>query len=119
MEALITGLILAAMSGLTVLAFQNQGGFARLFPYILAAATAIFLSIVIWHGAVLVSWMVLEGFIPKDNASAARAALAAAQLPYLWVVLGYLFFAGYLWLLLRLPGFLKESGKREQSRKRS
>lgn len=119
MEALITGLILAGMSGLTVLAFQNQGGFARLFPYILAAATAIFLAIVIWHGAVLASWMVLEDFIREDKADAARAALSAAQLPYLWAVLGYLFFAGYLWLLLRLPGFLKDSGKRERSRKRS
>lgn len=119
MEALITGLILAGMSGLTVLAFQNQAGFARLFPFILAAATAIFLGIAIWHGAVLASWMRVDEFIAEDELSKARAALRVAEIPYLWAALSYPLFAGYLWLLLRLPGFLKESGKRERSRKRS
>ena len=119
MEALITGLILAGMSGLTVLAFQNPAGFARLFPFMLAGATAIFVGIVIWHAAVVTSWMVLEEFIPKGSADGARAALDAAQLPYLWLALAYPLFAGYLWLLLRLPSFLKETGRRDRSRKRS
>lgn len=118
MEALITGLVLAGMSGLTVLAFQNQGGFARLFPLILAGASALFLGLVIWHAAVIVSWMQLGDFVHDDRMIQARAALHAIQLPYLWVAVGYAFFAGYLWLLLRLPPFLKETGKRDSGRPR-
>lgn len=111
MEALITGLVLAGMSGLTVLAFQNQAGFGRLFPFVLAGASALFVAIVVWHVAVIYSWVLLEAYVDETRVGHARALLKSIQLPYLWIAAGYPSFVGYLWLLRKLPPFLKETGK--------
>jgi len=107
MQTFIFGLLLAGVSGVTVVAFKHPGGFARLFPYMLGIATIAFCGITIWHIAVETSWRSLDSYIVREALSDAKATKGRLSLPYLWVVLWYLGVVAFLYLNLKLPPFLQ------------
>jgi hypothetical protein len=49
MQSLIVGLLLAGVSGISFIAFKHPNGYARLFPYLTFAVTALFVGATIWH----------------------------------------------------------------------
>ena len=107
MQTFIFGLLLAGVSGVTVVAFKHPGGFARLFPYLLGIATTAFCGITIWHIAVEMTWRSLGAYIVQESMSDAQATKGRLILPYSWVVLWYLGVAAFLYVNLKLPPFLQ------------
>lgn len=114
MQTFIIGLLLACVSGVTVVAFKHPYGYARLFPYVLAVATFVFVAITIWHVAVEVSWHNLKVFIVAESAAGARSATERLGLPYVWVLFWFLAVIGFLWVNLKLPPFLQGADKNDE-----
>ena len=111
MQTFIFGLLLAGVSGVAVVAFRHPYGFARLFPYLVAAVTAILASISIWQVAIEVAWSSLLDYIQRDNIAEASNAKGALQVSYKWVAFWYVGIVAYLWTMLRLPPFLQVTDK--------
>ena len=74
MQTFIFGLLLAGVSGVTIVAFRHTYGFARLFPYLIAVVTAVFAGFNIWHVAIEVAWSGLLDYIQGDRLAEANAA---------------------------------------------
>jgi len=107
MQTFIFGLLLAGVSGVTVVAFKHPGGFARLFPYLLGIATTAVFGLTIWHIAVEMSWRSVDKYIVQDSLSDAIAAKERLGIPYTWVVFWYLGVVAFLYVNLKLPPFLQ------------
>ena len=107
MQTFIFGLLLACISGVTVLAFRHPIGFSKLFPYLLGAATAVFVGASVWHAAIQVSWANLLPYMVPEKVGQAMDTIARLRVPYLWVALSYLGVAVFLWIILKLPPFLQ------------
>ncbi len=111
MQTFIFGLLLACVSGVTVVAFRHPNGFARLFPYMVAVATFLFIGITVWHIAVEVTWTKLLQYMDRGTLPEAADTKAQLRLPYTWVALWYLGAVAFLWINLRLPPFLQVADK--------
>lgn len=107
MQSFIVGLLLAGVSANTVLAFKHPAGYARLFPYLVGAATLIFGGVTIWHIAVEISWQGLNEYVAQDSRTDAMAAKEQLSLPYAWTAFSYLGIVAFLWVNLKLPPFLQ------------
>lgn len=107
MQSFIFGLLLAGVSGITVLAFKHPRGYAKLFPYLLAAGTIVFLGMTVWHVAVEVTWRTADDYITEENLVAAQDRKLTLILPYAWIVFWYFALIGFLWIDLKLPPFLQ------------
>ena len=107
MQSFIFALLLAAVSGVTVVAFRHPKGYARLFPYLIIGATLIFVAITIWHGAVEFTWHRMVPFVAEESIDAAEIQKPGLSVAYGWTVLLYMATAGFLWVNLRLPPFLQ------------
>ena len=111
MQTFIFGLLLAGVSGVAVVAFRHQYGFARLFPYLVAAVTAILAGISLWHVAIEVAWSSLVDYIEGDSFAEASTAKDALKFSYKWAAFWYIGVVAYLWTMLRLPPFLQVADK--------
>lgn len=107
MQTFIFGLLLAAVSATTVVAFKHPNGYSRLFPYLIGAATLLFMGISVWHFAVQVTWSYLVAFLAQQALAEAEMAKAQLSLPFLWVAFWYVGVITFLWVNLRLPPFLQ------------
>ncbi len=107
MQTFIFGLLLAGVSGVTVVAFRHPNGFARLFPYLLAVVTALFVGVTVWHIAVEVTWTKLLPYMVPETLDEAANTKGQLRLPYAWVALWYLGVVAFLWINLKLPPFLQ------------
>ena len=107
MQTFIFGLLLACVSGVTVVAFKHPIGFARLFPYLLAVATVFFIGLTVWHFAIEVTWTNLLKYILKETLSEAETVKQQLRPPYAWVALWYVGVVAFLWINLKLPPFLQ------------
>jgi len=107
MQTFIFGLLLACISGVTVLAFRHPIGFSKLFPYLLGAATAVFIGATVWHVAIQVTWANLLAYMVPEKVGQAIDTIAQLRAPYLWVALSYLGVVIFLWIILKLPPFLQ------------
>lgn len=111
MQTFIFGLVLAGVSGVTVVAFRHPFGFSRLFPYLVAVVTAVLVGLSIWHVAIEVAWSDLLDYIDVETLAEANAAKNALRFSYNWVAFWYVGVVAYLWILLRLPPFLQTTDK--------
>jgi len=122
MQTFIFGLLLAGVSGVTVVAFKHPAGFARLFPYLLGIATLAFCGITIWYIAVEMSWRSLGAYIVEEAWPDAQATKGRLTLPYSLVVFWYLGVVAFLYVNLKLPPFLQTAdandtkGRKEKKR---
>ena len=106
MQSLIVGLLLAGVSAISFVAFKYPNGYARLFPYMMGVATALFLGVTVWQVAVEASWTSVNVFLASESLSDAQTAKDRLSVPYLPTVFAYLGVAAFLWINLRLPAFL-------------
>lgn len=113
MQTLFVGLLLASVSGVCFVAFKHPNGFAKLFPYLIAATTSILIGIAIWHVAVEISWMQLAPYIVEGSHVSAEIGKAKLTLPFAWVGFWYVAIVAYLWVNLRLPPFLQVTDQSE------
>ena len=113
MQTFIYGLLLAGVSGVTVVAFKHPGGYARLFPYLFGIATIAFCGITIWHIAVEMSWRSLDAYIVEEQLSDAKASKGQLSVSYTWAVFWYLGVVAFFYVNLKLPPFLQTADVNE------
>lgn len=111
MQTFIFGLLLAGVSGVTFVAFRHSNGFARLFPFLVAVVTTVFVGFNIWHVAIEVAWSGLLGYIKEDTLAEADAAKNALRFSYKWIAFSYVGVIAFLWMMLWLPPFLQVADK--------
>ncbi len=107
MQTFIFGLLLAAVSATTVVAFKHPKGYARLFPYLLGMATMLFAGITLWQLAVEITWSKLDQYIATEMLADAENEKAGLSLPYAWIVIWYIAVVLFFWGNLKLPAFLQ------------
>ena len=117
MQSFIVGLLLAGVSATTFVAFRHPVGFAKLFPYLLGAATLLFAGITLWHVAVEFTWNIVDEFVVDGLEDSAAAAIRRLQPPYLWATFWYAGLVAFLWANLKLPGFLQGAERDESNDK--
>lgn len=110
MDAVISGGVLASLTGLTALAFKHPRAFARLYPFLNAAATVVFLGLTVWQVAVEVTWTGVRPFLNQATLDAARLAKTDLVLPYFWICFAYGTLLAYFWVNLKLPAFIRTTG---------
>ncbi len=106
MQSFIVGLLLAGVSAVSFVAFKHPNGYAKLFPYLIGSATAVFVGITVWQAAIEALWISLDGFLAKDSRPDAHYAKAHLSLPYLWAAFTYMGVLAFFWVNLKLPPFL-------------
>ncbi len=119
MQSFIVGLLLAGVSAITFVAFKHPNGYARLFPYLIGLATALFVGITIWQIAVDIVWANMNGLLRPESLAEANSAKNSLSLPYLWIALSYASVAAFLWVNLKLPAFLKQTDEHVSPEKKS
>ncbi len=107
MQTFLYGLLMACISGVTVLAFKHPKGFTRLFPYLLGGATTLFVAVTVWHIAIELTWTNLLSYIVPQKVREAKDTIGQLRFPYVWVALSYLGVVAFLWIILKLPPFLQ------------
>ncbi len=109
MDALVSGLAIAALSGITYVAYKHPAAFNRLFLPILAGSCAFFLGVLLWDGSSDVTLVAVAQFIPQADFAAARAAAGRYHFldPSYFLVI-YFGFVAYMMFLGNLPRLLKE-----------
>ncbi len=111
MQTFIFGLLLASVSGVTVVAFRHPHGFARLFPYLLAVITVIFVGFNVWHVAIELAWSELLDYIVEGAIGESMASKNKLRYSYMWIVFWYIGAVAFLWVILKLPPFLQIADK--------
>ena len=102
MEAFLSSIVIAALGGLTFLAYHHREFFMRIYAVLGAINIAVLCSVLIWSIAESVTVARLLPFI-TTNHDAALQAMAAHELP-LWTIGLACFALGMLLTLLnRLP----------------
>ncbi len=106
MQTFIVGLLLAGVSGVTIVAFRYPHGFVKLFPYLLVFVTVLFLGFSVWHVAIEYAWSKLLEYMVQDTSHEAVSTKAQLRAPYIWVVFSYIGVVAFLFINLKLPPFL-------------
>lgn len=109
MQSLIVGLLLAGVSAISFVAFKYPNGYAKLFPYMIGLATALFVGVTVWQAAIEASWTSVNVFLTSEVQSDARIAKDRLSLPYFSAAFTYLGVAAFLWINLKLPAFLQHT----------
>ena len=115
MQTFIVGLLLACVSGVTVVAFKHPNGFAKLFPYLFAVATVLLIGVTVWHVAVEITWTTLRQFMAEETLSEAANTTGKLRPPFAWVGLWYVGVVVFLWVNLKLPPFLQNANQHDAS----
>ena len=113
MEALISGALLASLSGLTAVAFNHPKAFAKLYPFLNLSVTVAFLGITIWQAAVHVTWTGVEPYVDAQHLTVADLERDSLVLPYVWVCVIYTLLLILFWVNLNLPRFIRRFGSNE------
>ena len=108
-QSLIVGLLLAAVSATSLVAFRHPHGYARLFPFLVLGASVLFVGVVIWHVAVETMWAELSAFFDAQLRQQATAAKDELSPPFVWIAISYLAVIAFLWINLKLPPFLSRA----------
>ena len=109
MQSLIVGLLLAGVSGISFIAFKHPHGYARLFPYLILAVTALFVGVTIWHIAVETTWDRIVPHLTDEIHPVAKTGKREVELPYELLSVIYLSVIAYLWVNRKLPPFLQHT----------
>ena len=109
MDAIISGAVLAGLSGLTALAFRHPSAFARLYVLLNATITVLFLGLSIWQAAVHVTWAGVQPYLDPARTHDAQLAKATLSLPYAWICAAYGALLVFFWVNLKLPAFIRNS----------
>ncbi len=113
MQGLLTGIVLACVTGLWLLAYRHPPAYARLYPYLNAGACVVFVMLAAWQLAIEYTWDVLKPLIATESLADAKLAIRANSLPLLPISASFIGAMLFFWISLKLPGFLARSDKSE------
>ncbi|WP_029655544.1 hypothetical protein [Marinobacter daepoensis] len=109
-EAIISSLLVAAVTGLTIIAYRHPRAFSKLFTPILVVTGAALASGLIWDVAVSRAFVNLSPFVDTGKLQPAQNAIEALSPPMGWLIGGFFGFYMYLVFLLNLPKLLSQEG---------
>ena len=107
MDKLLPGLALAAISGLTFLAYRHPAAFATLYLYLIGVIIIIDAGFGIWDAAIRIEHVKLIPFIKAGESQNADTAISSL-VPKWWVHAIFLFLVIYITFLFLLPKLLAE-----------
>ena len=110
LENLAAGLILATVTGLTIIAYRHPPGYKKIALPILLVSCFFYTVLVTWSFA-LTHAVTLIRF--NHTVFEAKAAIREGQLSYWQLTLPWLAFSGYLLILNSLPKILGLKGSEE------
>ena len=108
-QSLIIGLLLAAVSATSLVAFRHPRGFARLFPFLILGASVLFAGVVVWQIAIEAMWADMLALVGTEFRQQAMATKDKLSLPFVWIAMSYLGVMVFLWVNLKLPPFLSRT----------
>jgi hypothetical protein len=111
MEAFLATVGVAALTGLTYLAYRHPNAFGKLALPLIISIFIVIVGNAVWDVALDATYNALQGFIPPEKTAAARAVTAAKHVAF-WVTPGLLVLTLYLIFLQSLPRLLKDDAPR-------
>lgn len=117
MLTIISGLLVTALTGLTILAYKHPNAFAPLGLCLLGAIVVFVLAALFWDTAVLNTYVELYRLIPSEKSAEAIAVRDQLQVQSKWMYLIVSATWGYLvFLLYALPALLGREKTAEKKR---
>lgn len=107
MDKLIPGILIAALSAITFLAYKHPRAYSRLYLVVVVGGSLILMGLALWDAALVSAHKGLLRYIPAENLAAAKAARDQMFVQSDWIVFGsaavfcYLVFLHWVlpWLL--------------------
>ena len=120
METFISGLLLAAVTGLAIIAYRHPSGYKKIFIFLFVTVGVVSLGISVWDLAVEIGFGQVIPFLKTDSDGydKARAAIRTVQINLGWLFLGTVATIIYLNILYFLPKILSgENTAKDSSEK--
>ena len=105
-EQLLSGLLIAGISGLAFVAYRHPTGYTRIFPVLYIGSLLAMILCLLWNLAVSLTWTELSRFIPSEVLDSSRKATDSIIVPSFWLLVGYLGFNLYALFLRYLHNVL-------------
>lgn len=115
-DKLVASLVVAALGGLTWLAYRHPKALDRLYWPIVGTAMAMFLGGLVWDGSNAAARNAIIPFVSSDKSGIAKAAsdaLVVLNLPLVLYLVGINFYMFFLSYLPRLIGEEKPRDKKD------
>ena len=109
-SAVISGLIVALVTGITFLAYKHPIAFKRLYFPIFGVLLLVGIGFGAWNAAISFTLIALKDIIPPEQFQAATLKAHALDAPtwYSWAFMGMV---AYLMFLLWLPNIIEDENK--------
>jgi len=107
LEALAGGLLVAALSGLTLVAYRHPHTYARWAKVLSTVAVALVVVVLVWNTAALETISAVAPYFDRQRVRDAYEAGKKVGVPLGWLSLRAFAFLGYLLFLLQLPKLLR------------
>ena len=114
-ELFIYPLILAAVTGLAVLAFKSPEIYKIIFKFLLGLVVAVFIGVLLWGLAVNTTFHALYDYLQQDKIETARSVQKTINLQDTWILVCFILTGLYVGFL-RLLSDLVEIHKRKQTK---
>jgi hypothetical protein len=112
LAALISGLAIAILTGLTILAYRHPAGYKKLGIALMAILTVGIFAILLWDSAIEATVNELRTFFKDGSALQVGEAVTKIQIPMSWafgIWAGSLFYLMFLFFLPDILGLEKRS----------
>jgi hypothetical protein len=110
-KSLLTSLILAAITGLTILAYKHPKAYSRLYLPLFAVFFAAFLSIVSWNSGISVLLTKVLELIPEAQQGAIKAIAEELSIPTFLLMGTQFAVVFFMVFLLWLPRLIADDKK--------
>ena len=111
-QSLLSGLLLAAVSGLSLVAYKHPNAYARIYLPLLSILGVFLASAIAWNAGILFSVAKLLPFVPAEQTAAAKFIAEELSIPALPLVVTPLAISAFLIVLLLLPRLIAEDKKK-------
>lgn len=108
LETLITTLAVAAITGITIIAYRHPDGYKKIFPWLIGVMVVVMVIMMVWDLGVQQGYFAVSEFIEYEQYKDARAAINDKLLLYtekssFTKLLGIMVIMSYFGLLNLLP----------------
>lgn len=108
-ETLLVTLIVAAITGLCILAYRHPAAYAKLYFPLILIGCVVLAGVVLWNAALDLSELSISRLeIPSEYMAEIRSTLGDRKLPYMWSFLVFLAYNSLLAFLMFLPILLND-----------
>jgi len=108
LETTLSGLLIAGVSGLTVLAYKRPRGYAKMHVFLRWIPWVVLFCGYAWNMDITFARYRMLPFIAPDKSDASIAYVEMHTISFLWLMVGGLGSSLYLSFLRNLPDILKE-----------